>query len=91
MIVGQFEDKHFVNENWPTIKFTDDERIALRYNFKTFKIESYDLPSFLKQREFEVGIIDSFQLAPNNSWEEFTMACFSLEKTRGYERSEGQL
>ena len=80
-----------MQENWPVIKMTSDYKIALRYNFETQKIESYDTSQFLKLRDFEVGIIDSFFLHPQSIWEEFSVICFTMEKMQGFKKTTGRI
>lgn len=43
-LVNKFEDKYYVQENWPPLKIVNNDTLLFKYNYSTMAIESYSLP-----------------------------------------------
>ncbi|KAL4471958.1 hypothetical protein ABPG72_018460 [Tetrahymena utriculariae] len=87
-LLKEFNEKRYIKENAPYVKFNKQETKAFYYNYSTGFIEVYETPDFSKIiQQAEMQNLDFFQVSPEH---DFIVGCF-LEHMVGYEKTQAKL
>eukprot|EP00825_Cyclidium_porcatum_P031338 TRINITY_DN3318_c0_g1_i3.p1 TRINITY_DN3318_c0_g1~~TRINITY_DN3318_c0_g1_i3.p1 ORF type:complete len:477 (+),score=95.46 TRINITY_DN3318_c0_g1_i3:77-1507(+) len=89
--IAEFKQGGFNKDNWPIMKYNDDDSLGFIFDYEEKKINCLDMKTLNKKLSFKTNLIDYFQISPNNTKNKLFIVGIAVEHNISYDKTEGSL